>query len=103
MVVNTTTLSLVDNVCELSIRAPLPLRNTSLQNSFLPHSQKQDGVTVHLKKLSLDPDDLNSFCAISDLISTPSTDLVNFVNILIPSFAVLADCMLQLAVSITLS
>jgi len=42
--------------------------NASLQSGFFPQSQKLARVTVRLKKPSMDPDDLNSFHPISNII-----------------------------------
>ena len=42
--------------------------NASLQSGYFPASQKQVRVSARLKKPSLDPDDLNSFRPISNLM-----------------------------------
>ena len=44
--------------------------NASLESGILPTSQKQAVVTARLKKLSLNPDDLNSYQPISNLFLT---------------------------------
>jgi len=55
--------------CAIDILAPViaAVCNASLQSGFFPQSQKLARVTACLKKPSMDPDDLNSFCPVSNL------------------------------------
>jgi len=55
--------------CAANVLAPViaAVCNASLEAGILPTSQKQAVVTAHLKKPSLNPDDLNSYRPISNL------------------------------------